>query len=291
VRTFVVALVATFGVLIPALPAAAGAFDDMAANPFVTQTGPNTVNVGIERAGAAAHVTRAGTAGVAVCTYDIYSGDSARQLLLIHYGVDVVDVDPDVRYVFRVCRDGSRPVDLVATYRLGTPITQVVIDAMVVSAYDHLEIPVLVQSSSPNGDATAPLITQLPTWLWIDAASWVPVSRDAAVPGARVVATATPISTRWTPRTGAQRVACLGPGVAYDPSQNDSAQSTGCSVTYTESSAGQPDAAFAMELTVVWSVSWVCAPACGSGALPGFEITSSRPVRVAQIQALNTRSR
>ena len=283
--------VSAFSVLLAVPPAAAGENDHIATNPFVSQSGPTTVDVGVERADSATtRVARAGASGVAGCSYDILAGEAARQLLLVMFGVDVADIDPALRYVFHSCREPNRFVELVAVYRVGDPITQVIVDALVASAYDHLEIPVLIQQSAPRGDTAAPFVARLESWLWVAASSWVAVSRDVSVPGARVVATATPVSTRWRPGTGDHSIECVGGGVAYDFSSTDISQSTGCSYTYTASSAAQPDAAYVMALTVVWSVSWVCEPACGTGLLPAFEITSSRPVRVAEIQALNNAS-
>ena len=291
-RLVALACLAAVAALIPAIPAAAGPNDEIATNPFVSQNGPTTVDIGIERTDTATtRVARAGVSGVAVCTYDILAGEAARQELLVMLGIDIGEVDPAMRYVFRTCREGPRFIDLVATYRIGEPITQVLVDAMVASAYDHLEIPVLSQQSAPRGDTTAPLVARLATWLWVPSASWAAVTRDVSVPGARVVATATPMSTRWVPGTAHPAVECAGGGTAYDFSRPDSSQSTACSYTYAASSAAQPDTAFVMQLTVRWSVSWICEPACGSGDLPAFEITSSRPVRVAEIQVLNTRSR
>ncbi len=285
---FVALLAATLPLLsIPA--ASAGPNDDMTTNPYLSQSGPTTVDIGIEQRGGTASVSRAGPSGVAPCVYEVLAGEAARQELLVLFGVDVATVDPELRYVFRLCRNRQTAVELVSIYRVGEPITQVLVDALVTSAYDHLEIPVLVQQSAPRGDAAAPMVVNLATWLWVEPASWTSVSREAAVPGARVVATARPIVATWNPGTGAADLACPGGGLPYAADTSATA-ARGCTYTYAASSAAQPDSSYSLSLTVRWAVTWVCEPACGAGGLPDFEITSSRLVRVAEIQALNTRN-
>lgn len=268
-------------------PVAAGENDDIATNPFIRQTGPTTVDVGVQTTVDGERVSRSGPRGVAACQYGVYGAADARATILQLLGIDIGDLEPDVRYVFRVCRTGT--VDLVATYRVGDPIAPVLVDALTAAAYDQLQVPVLRPSSAPLGDEAAPLVVQLPTWLWLDAADWQPVRAEAAVPGARVVAVASPVEARWEPWPGAT-VLCAGPGVAYDFNRADDAQSTDCSFTYQSTTATQPSNEVPLRTTVSWSVTWVCEPACGSGSLPAFEITASRPVRVAEVQALNTRS-
>jgi hypothetical protein len=49
---------------------------------------------------------------------------------------------------------------------------------------------------------TALQLTNLPKWLWIDPAEWVPESKTATVPGESVTATATPVSVTWHPGDG-----------------------------------------------------------------------------------------
>lgn len=288
-RQLTALLIVALGVVTTSSSAIAGDNDDIGANPFISQIGPTTVDIGIESAGVASHIVRSGVSGVAACTYTVESGETARQLLLVVYGVDVLQVDPSLRYVFRLCVADRLGVQLVATYRVGEPVTNLVVDALVATAYDHLEIPVLFQESAPRGDADAPFIVRTPAWLWVDPSRWEPVSEDAAIPGARVVATATPQRLTWNPGAGREPVVCDGNGAPYQFGVPDRAQLTSCAYAYDTSSAAQPNQAFLLELTVEWTVAWTCEPACGSGSLPPFAITSSRPVRVAEIQALNTK--
>jgi hypothetical protein len=78
-------------------------------------------------------------------------------------------------------------------------------------ARQTLGLPSPVIRSSPAQAALQP--TNLPTWLWIDPAEWVPESKTATVPGESVTATATPVSVTWHPGDGST-VTCQGAGGA-----------------------------------------------------------------------------
>jgi len=69
-------------------------------------------------------------------------------------------------------------------------------------ARQTLGLPSPVIRSSPAQNALQ--LTNLPTWLWINLAEWVPESKTATVPGESVTATATPVSVSWIPATGAR---------------------------------------------------------------------------------------
>ena len=70
-----------------------------------------------------------------------------------------------------------------------------------------LGLPSPVIRSSPAQNALQ--LTNLPTWLWINPAEWVPESKTATVPGESVTATATPVSVTWHPGDGST-VTCQG---------------------------------------------------------------------------------
>ena len=67
--------------------------------------------------------------------------------------------------------------------------------------------------SSPAQNALQ--LTNLPTWLWINPAEWVPESKTATVPGESVTATATPVSVTWHPGDGST-VTCQGAGPVHE---------------------------------------------------------------------------
>jgi hypothetical protein len=70
-----------------------------------------------------------------------------------------------------------------------------------------LGLPSPVIRSSPAQAALQ--LTNLPTWLWINPAEWVPESQTATVPGESATATATPVSVTWHPGDGST-VTCQG---------------------------------------------------------------------------------
>jgi hypothetical protein len=145
-----------------------------------------------------------------------------------------------------------------------------------------LRLPDPVIRSSP---ATAAMqLTELPTWLWMAPGVWVPQSATASVPGESVTATATPASAAW--RMGDwHTVTCHGPGTAYTGSSSPASASPTCGYTYTQSSAGQPSAAFHVTVTITWDITWRGGGAAGT--LPPLFTTSAALFRVAESQAVN----
>jgi len=138
--------------------------------------------------------------------------------------------------------------------------------------------------SSPAQNALQ--LTNLPTWLWINPAQWVPESKTATVPGESVTATATPVSVTWHPGDGST-VTCQGAGTPYTGADNPAAASPDCGHTYTSSSAGQPGGAFQATATITWDVTWQGAGGAGGVLAPLFT-TAVAAFRVAESQALNT---
>jgi hypothetical protein len=151
-------------------------------------------------------------------------------------------------------------------------------------AVKYLRLPSPVIRSSPAQAALQ--LTNLPTWLWINPAEWVPESKTAAVPGESVTATATPVSVTWHPGDGST-VTCQGAGTPYASADNPAAASPDCGHTYTSSSAGQPGGAFQATATIAWDVTWQGAGGAG-GVLPPLFTTAVAAFRVAESQALNT---
>jgi len=151
-------------------------------------------------------------------------------------------------------------------------------------ARQTLGLPSPVIRSSPAQAALQ--LTNLPTWLWISPAEWVPESKTATVPGESVTATATPVSVTWHPGDGST-VTCQGAGTPYASADNPAAASPDCGHTYTSSSAGQPGGAFRATATITWDVTWQGAGGAG-GVLPPLFTTAVAAFRVAESQALNT---
>ena len=279
--------------------AGAGVNDRQGVNAIVGPASASTIDIGVRTTsdGYSATVGRS-TSPLDPCRWVIMSSEDAAATVLSLTGLPptqaapTADGGPPPQWVIVLCPSSLSPSGLFAFYPYNVAPPQAAIDLLVASAYDRLALPVLAMNGAPSGDDGAPAIVKLPTWFWVDQGAWNPVSEDATLPTARVVATATPVRTTWDPGTGGDVVVCAGPGAAYDFGRADAGQSTYCSYTYLHSSAVAAGRDwFVLRLTVTWDVSWVCEPACGSGVLPAFQISSSRPVRVAEVQALNTRNR
>ena len=151
-------------------------------------------------------------------------------------------------------------------------------------AVRYLRLPGPVIRSSPAPGALQ--LTRLPVWLWVAANTWQPRSKTAQVPGESVTATATPVLAAWAMGDG-NTVTCKGPGTAYAAGDNPSAASPTCGYTYEASSAGQPDGAYRVTVTITWDITWT-GPAGAGGALAPLQTVAAAEFRVAESQALNT---
>jgi hypothetical protein len=143
-----------------------------------------------------------------------------------------------------------------------------------------------------------------PTFLYLDAAAWKPVSGSATDGFKTVGAVATPYEVIWDTGDlgGAATVTCTGPGRAYDASKDGSTTPltelkppcgymySGTSADGQELKAGDPSTrADAVTATVHWKVTWTCVGACdvASGQLADVTSTSSTYRVVYQLESLN----
>jgi len=76
--------------------------------------------------------------------------------------------------------------------------------------------------------ATTMQIVGATTWLWLDPAVWHTYTATATAGPVAATATATPYRVAWNMGDG-HTVTCTGPGVPYDPSRSDGAQTSPCS--------------------------------------------------------------
>jgi hypothetical protein len=155
---------------------------------------------------------------------------------------------------------------------------------------------ILLPSPSIHTNPSPYTVVNLPTWLWVTSAAWHPLEATASAGAVTATAVATPSSVTWSMGDGST-VVCRGPGTAYDPNEPAVSQSTDCSYTYTQSSAGQPssdgnpdDGAYQVSATITWSVTWKATGAPGGGELPALETASTAPLRVEQIESVGTAS-
>jgi hypothetical protein len=157
-------------------------------------------------------------------------------------------------------------------------------EALAQQALDRTLIPAPeIRLNPPEGRDQ---VVNVPTWMWIDPASWAPVSATAAAGGVTVTATATPTTVSWDMGNG-EVVTCDGPGTPYDQNVAPEDQQSECTYTYRRSSAGHPGGAFTMRVTTTWGVTWTVSGAPGGGSLGTAQRTTTSAVRVAEIQAVN----
>lgn len=148
-------------------------------------------------------------------------------------------------------------------------------------AYGRLRLPSPAIRSNPVG----PQLVNLPTWLWVDQASWGSWSATVSVPGVSVTATATPRWVVWSMGDGTE-MRCMSAGTPFPAGADPAASSPDCGHTYRVSSQGRPGNSFAVEATVFWEVSW--AGAGQGGTFDGLSTTSTATFTIVESQAVNT---
>ena len=155
--------------------------------------------------------------------------------------------------------------------------------SVALQAVKKLPLPSPIIGSSPGPGAMQ--WVRFPTWLWVDAAAWKPLSATASVPGMTVMATATPVAVSWSMGDGTN-VTCNDPGTPYSTAYSASTSSSDCGHTYRKASTDEPGGVYRVTATIQWRVTW--SGGGSSGVLPGMATTSSIAVRVAESQALVT---
>ena len=173
---------------------------------------------------------------------------------------------------------------VLSTWPLAAGLPQVVLDYLIALGYASVDIPVQVGDAAPFGDDDAPLITQMPTYLWVDPAVWQP--RSATTPpvfGVTATVTATPSRVVFDNSAGDQVDCGANLGPPYDFGRADDEQHSDCTLTFRHTSAVQD---WTLSSTVWWTVTYACSAQCGTGTLPPFVVRNTRPVRVAELQAV-----
>ncbi|WP_460772945.1 hypothetical protein [Nocardiopsis nanhaiensis] len=152
-------------------------------------------------------------------------------------------------------------------------------EAVAHAAYAEFSLSAPDISMSPSSQA--PILVQVPVWLWLDSEAWGPESATAEVPGGAVTVTATPTSVSWEMGDGTTQE-CDGPGTVYNPHTHDAdAASPDCGHTYT--STGEHD----VVAQISWEVEWTSTDEDG-GTLPALSTESSTQVRVIESSGVVT---
>jgi len=179
---------------------------------------------------------------------------------------------------------------------------------LVEEAFARAELPSPAISTAPYsvGAVSDATIVNLPTWLWVSSPSWSPVVATASGGGLVATVWATPVSVTWqaawdlsttasNPQGGVDVVpealdlVCPGPGTPYDPAVAVGSQSTPCAATFTQSTFGTDQV---LSASIDWQVHWALSSSAGvvggEGLYPDSTTTSSRPLRVMQVESIIT---
>ncbi|WP_398895898.1 MULTISPECIES: hypothetical protein [Streptomyces] len=156
-------------------------------------------------------------------------------------------------------------------------------------AYAEIRVPTTEVELRP-AEATK---VNLPTWAWLDATDFKPVSVTASVPLLQVEATTTaePVSVKIDPGTAdaqtypASGVCEVANGRIGEPYANGKADETPpCGVKYLRSSG---DASYQLKATVTWKIHWTGTGVAGEQPLPDGDFGGEQDVVVQEIQAVN----
>ncbi|MFE0820541.1 hypothetical protein [Streptomyces sp. NPDC058847] len=156
-------------------------------------------------------------------------------------------------------------------------------------AYAEIRVPTTEVELAP-ADATK---VNLPTWAWLDADQFKPVSVTASVPllGVEATTTAEPVSVEIDPGTAdaktypASGLCEMENGRIGEPYANGRADETPpCGVTYLRSSSDGP---YQLKATVTWKIHWTGTGVQGEQDLPDGAFGGDQDVVVQEIQAVN----
>lgn len=135
-------------------------------------------------------------------------------------------------------------------------------------------------------DRSAPLLVGMDAWMWLsDPGPRVvgPITRTATAGPTSVTATARVTSVDWDMGDGST-VTCPGAGTEWTPARGTGPSPT-CGHRYLRASATRPGGAYTVRATAHWQVDWRGA---GQSGRMSFALSGSRPLRVVEIQVLQT---
>ncbi|MEU5093325.1 hypothetical protein [Streptomyces sp. NPDC020996] len=155
-------------------------------------------------------------------------------------------------------------------------------------AYAEVRVPSTKVDLAPQNTTKV----NLPTWAWLDAAKFKPVSVTAGVPllGISATTTAEPVSVKIDPGTEdavtfpASGVCGIHDGRIGEPYAKGKADEIPpCGVRYLRSSG---DGSYPLKATVTWKIHWTGSGGAG-GDLPDCTFGATQDVVVQEIQAVN----
>lgn len=135
-------------------------------------------------------------------------------------------------------------------------------------------------------DGYAYSYSNLATWFWTSAGSWVGQSRTVTVTNAAATATATatatPVALVFDPGDDSSSVSCPGPGQAWQPGDGNGPSPSGCSFVYGTATT-QPVTA---TVSIEWQVSWTGSFGMG-GTLPVQITSAAQQLQILQVDSVN----
>ncbi|WP_409059759.1 hypothetical protein [Streptomyces sp. SYP-A7185] len=156
-------------------------------------------------------------------------------------------------------------------------------------AYAEIRVPGTEVTLAPEGETKV----NLPTWAWLDATEFKPVSVTASVPdiGIEATTTAQPVSLKIDPGTKDAETypasgACpIKDGKIGEPyAKGKSEQDPPCGVKYLRSSG---NGSYPLKATVTWEISWTGTGVDEPVALPDGEFGADQDVVVEEVQSIN----
>lgn len=140
----------------------------------------------------------------------------------------------------------------------------------------------------PSPETSPPLarqtFVQVPTWLWVDPATWAPIEVTETRGLTAVTVRATPTHARWLMGDGGGAT-CSGPGVVWVSGLSE--DDTDCSYTFLHSSYGELGGRFEASVTVTWEFEWWINDVY-QGVFGTVDLSARFGVAVGEIQAVET---
>ncbi|WP_328768965.1 hypothetical protein [Streptomyces sp. NBC_00286] len=162
-------------------------------------------------------------------------------------------------------------------------------DVLAAYAYDKIHVPGTDVELKPEAKSTV----NLPTWVWLDKATFKDVKVRAELPNTGVWAetTAKPVALHLEPGTeDAQTFPASGDceinddgsiGTPY--TKGDAGKTPPCGLTYLRASSGEP---YQLTASVTWEISWEGSGGA-AGDLPNGTFETTQDMNVQEIQSIN----
>ncbi|MEX2134490.1 MAG: hypothetical protein WEB67_10145 [Acidimicrobiia bacterium] len=196
--------------------------------------------------------------------------------------IELFGLDPTGEYVWYdvICwRDGRGDIEVQIIVEVTPPVLP---EAIRDVAAARLEPPQPDPETSPA--LASQTFVQVPTWLWLDPASWSPIEVSETRGLTTVTVRATPTHARWVMGDGGG-VTCDGPGLVW--TSGSSEEATDCSYTYEHSSYGEPKGRFEASVAVSWEFEWWINDVY-QGVFGTVDLSAGFEVAVGEIQAVET---